>query len=609
MLPPSPMLATKKRVCRHAFILIAMALMICGCTPAGPRALLKGKEYFDQREFTEAATEFKIATTLLATNASAWNYYGVTLQKLGQPTEAAEAYQQALSCNRDLMEAHYNLGCLWLEQNKPDAAKAEFTVYTLRRPNQLDGWLKLGSTQLRTGELQPAERSFSSAYYLNTNSPEALNGLGLARVQRGRPREASQFFAAAIAKRPDFGAAYLNLATVAQEYLHDNELAVKNYRAYLQVTPQAGNSADINALISDLEQTVPVIADLTTPEPPLGTPSSPPARATARTAPEPNSHPSATARNSTATKPESVSTPTVASATEVGTPPLQDVSVMPEPVIVANPSPPPVTPAPAQPGDFDSDSTAKKKPGLLQKISPSHWFGGGKKKDEANGVTPLPSGGQEDVLAETGPSPAPAPDKSVPAVVYVTPSGLAAAPPKVNQPLVVNFPRYSYLSPAKPPGGKRTAAEAAFAKAWNFEQSERLRDALQWYLQSAQYDPSWYNAQYNTAILSYRLKSYRQALKSFEMALAIQPDSADARYSFAITLKNAGYVLDAVNELNKVAAAKPADARVQLALGNIYAQQIHDVARARTHYKKFLELEPDNSQATDIRFWLAGNPQ
>jgi tetratricopeptide (TPR) repeat protein len=165
------------------------------------------------------------------------------------------------------------------------------------------------------------------------------------------------------------------------------------------------------------------------------------------------------------------------------------------------------------------------------------------------------------------------------------------------------------LSPAKPPGGKRTAAEAAFAKAWNFEQSERLRDALQWYLQSAQYDPSWYNAQYNTAILSYRLKSYRQALKSFEMALAIQPDSADARYSFAITLKNAGYVLDAVNELNKVAAAKPADARVQLALGNIYAQQIHDVARARTHYKKFLELEPDNSQATDIRFWLAGNPQ
>jgi hypothetical protein len=44
-------------------------------------------------------------------------------------------------------------------------------------------------------------------------------------------------------------------------------------------------------------------------------------------------------------------------------------------------------------------------------------------------------------------------------------------------------------------------------------------------------------------------------------------------------------------------------------LGNIYARQIHDVNLARKHYLKFMELDPTNSQATDIRFWLAANPQ
>ena len=36
------------------------------------------------------------------------------------------------------------------------------------------------------------------------------------------------------------------------------------------------------------------------------------------------------------------------------------------------------------------------------------------------------------------------------------------------------------------------------------------------------------------------------------MALAIQPDSADARYNFALALKAAGYAVDAVNELKKI---------------------------------------------------------
>ena len=109
-------------------------------------------------------------------------------------------------------------------------------------------------------------------------------------------------------------------------------------------------------------------------------------------------------------------------------------------------------------------------------------------------------------------------------------------------------------------------------------------------------------------MLAYRLRNYPAALSAYETALAIQPGSTDARYNFALTLKSAGYVPDAVNELEKISAANPDEVRVQLALGNLYAQQLRNPVQARRHYLKVLELDPRNAQANDIRFWLTANP-
>ena len=51
------------------------------------------------------------------------------------------------------------------------------------------GWLKLGMAQLRVGEINPAERSFSAVLALKTNDPEAYNGLE-AGEHSGRLRRA-----------------------------------------------------------------------------------------------------------------------------------------------------------------------------------------------------------------------------------------------------------------------------------------------------------------------------------------------------------------------------------------------------------------------------------
>jgi Flp pilus assembly protein TadD len=541
-------------------LLLALAVFLAGCAPTGPGALLAGKKLLERGDYAGAVAQLKTATTLLATNAAAWNYYGVALQHAGQPADAAQAYQNALKFNRDLVEAHFNLGCLRLEQNQPEAARTELTAYTLRRGNVPEGWLKLGAAQLKLRDLLPAERSFSTAYYLNTNNAEALNGLGLARVAGGHPQDAAKFFSAAVIAHPDYAPALLNLATVERQYLHDDEQALKNYRAYLALTPRPADWDAVNDLVNTLAQ--PPLLAAVKPPPAKESETTVPAKTNAgETKPPANAaaHPSLPPKLPPAGRGATAS-PRPALPTEV-------VTVQPEPAMVTTPNAAsPETPAKPAARRFDSPRA-------------SHNY-------TRSGVTPLAAENPDEGAAASPP----------------------AAPVKLVPPAPPVFPRYAYLSPPKPKAGDRNAAARAFAAGYQSEQNHDLTAALDSYRQAAELDPAWFQAQYNHAVLANRLRDYNHSLAASEMALALQPDSADARYNFALALKSAGYATDAVNELRKIAAANPDEARAQLALGNLYAEQLRDPAQARQHYLKWLELDPRNPQATNIRFWLSANP-
>ena len=593
---------SKKSFPGGALVIFALALILAGCTPAGPRALFKGKNYLDQGDYANAVSELQRATTLLATNASVWNYYGVALQRAGQSDEAANAYKRALELDRDLVEAHFNLGSLWLEQNRPDLARTEFTAYTLRRNNDAGGWLKLGLAQLKLNETDPAERSFSAVLSLKPKDPEAYNGLGLAHLQGGAPREAARFFAAAIQSRPDFAPAILNLATVDQQYLHDNRAALENYHLYLTLNPRPANWDDVNALANNLEASQERVAAGAppvdrTPPPPVeprpapkastpvtsrsynSNPQEPPTKSVAHTSTHPTTHAPATDNNNYPPPPAA---------------PMQAVQVAPEQPIVTTPK---AAPAQAVAADTNPDTQVVEEP-----VPPPHktgfWhhlFGGSSKPSDENsqylgtGLTPLPPGG----------------DSSAP------PATKAAELPEAKPaPALPVFARYNYYSPRKPAPGDHSSgspAAGAFTRARLAETEEKWTTAMEWYQQAATQDPSWFEAQYNTAVLAHRLHEYSLALPRYEAALAVQPDSADARYNFALALKAGGYPLDAANELKKVLATNPNEVRVHLALANICAQSLRDTAQARAHYQKVLELDPSSPQASDIRFWLSAN--
>ncbi len=606
MLPPLQMLAKKNRAGESWTFFLALTLLLAGCTPPGPRALLDGKRLLEQGDYAQAVEKLRLATstTLLATNAQAWNYLGLACHHAGQATDAAQAYAQALRFNRDLAEAHFNLGCLWLDQGKTSNAEAELTIFTQLRPNAPEGWLKLGMVCLGLRDLASATNSFNAVLRLSPRNPEALNGLGLAQLQRNRPRDAAPYFAAALKQRPDYRPALLNLAVVSQQYLNDRQTALQKYREYLALKPQPADWAAVNAVAQALEQ------QLAAPPRPAQTNAAAKSAANTNTAKAQNA---TITRTNAPAKTEPAANVVKAAPAVPQTDNLEVVKLPPEPVVrttpaSSTPSVPPQTaatppaaiesaPAAAATSAAEAPKTAKRS--FFQRLNPVNLFRSAPKP--APRPTPLPAQSVKNQPAlSLAVSSSPVTASSATATAD-TSRGVVPSPSQ-------SYPRYTYLSPPKPPEGNRRDAERVFAQGEQAQNANRLAEAAQAFRQAAQLDPSYFEAYYALGLVSFQLRSYRQALAACESALAIRPDSVDARYNFALVLKAANFPVDAATELERILAANPNETRAHLALGNLCAQQLRQPDKAREHYLKVLELDPRHPAAADIRFWLVANP-
>ncbi|HLP76671.1 MAG TPA: tetratricopeptide repeat protein [Candidatus Paceibacterota bacterium] len=576
------MVTIKNWVAKFRVFLLVVAVVISGCTPKGPKALLDGKELIDKGRYADAVKKLQLATSLIGTNATAWNYLGIAYHHSGQSTNAEQAYLKALSLDRNLAEAHYNLGCLRLEENQFDPARSELIVYTSLRGNAVDGWLKLGVAQLKLRELPGAERSFGEALRLEHENAEALDGLGVIQLERRNPREAARLFDAALAARPDYAPALLNLAIVNHVYLNNRPLALQKYREYLALSPRPENWEAVNATAQTLDMEInprPKVAVTSTPAPapnppPKSQPVPPPPSAkpageiaSRATTPKPESQPIAkTPTTPAATSPAAV---TKLSPDQMVKPP-QDVEVPSRPAPAAGrPNPVPVV---------KSEPVKTNKGGFLRTINPMNLFRSSATNSRPVSPTPLPK------LAESE-----------------APAGGSVAEPSPS------FPHYRYRTPTKPVTGDSAAAERAFLQGSKAHQAGRLTEAIKFYSEATKLNPAYFDAFYNLGLAATGNGNLSQALSAYETALAIRPDSADARYNFAVVLKQANYMLDSVRELEAILARNSNDARAHVALGNIYAQSLRQPAKAREHYLKALEIDPRHPQAPAIHFWLTSH--
>jgi tetratricopeptide (TPR) repeat protein len=609
------MVTIKKLVAPLPALLLTVfgLLLFNGCGQPGPRALLQGEHLIHQGKYAQAALRLEQATHSLPKEARAWNYLGVAYHGAGRFSEAIKAYQQALALDRNLAVGHFNLGSLYLDQSNLPSAVLELTSYTGLQPNAAVGWVKLGTAQVRARQPDSSEKSFRQALKLNPHLPEAWNGLGLGQIQRRRYEEAAQQFKAALHEQPGYSPALLNLAIVAHQYLNNREFALQTYREYLALQPAPPNRGAVQQIASQLDQELrPSAQALATNRPAqIVLRSNPPPSfapgtnqtplvftalksSVTLTSPPPASSLSTSRAGAPASSlqgaPRPVPAPVPARAESSSAPPVNvevvrlddEEPIKPANDVALNQTPPlanvsstktslsnPASSTVA--GPVANNDPPKQKTGFVQQLNPRNWF-----RSEAR-QTPLPATNRAIAMGAVG--------SSRPAIA-----------------------RYKYRSPAAGEPGLRGEAERLLAQGVQSQEQNRLSDAIQMYRRAVKADPSFFDAHYNLGVAAYEAGDLPHCLSSYEDALAVNPLSIKARFNFAVALQKADYAADAANEMEKLLGTDPGEARAHFALANLYAQQLGQPAKARAHYLRLLQLEPQHPQATAIRYWLEANP-
>lgn len=253
---------------------------------------------------------------------------------------------------------------------------------------------------------------------------------------------------------------------------------------------------------------------------------------------------------------------------------------------------------------LDSEPNAKvseKKKGFFQRINPANLF----RDDEedparsSDMVTPLP------------PSSSPSQPAGVASDTLGQSTQLASAGEYSRvTPMTSNRSprRYVYQQSAPPSPGDRAASERLFQRGLDAQSQLDPGRAASFFASAAMADPSYFPAQYNLGLLSYQTGQTMKSLSAFETALALDPTSAEARYNFALALQKAKYPLDAVEELDRLLESYPDNLRAHLLLGNVYAQDLNSIERARSQYQTVLELDSKHPQAPAIRAWMKEHP-
>jgi tetratricopeptide (TPR) repeat protein len=619
MVPPATVLTNKNSGTAPRALALALALCVCwsGCTPPGQRALLQGKKLVDEGRFAEGVSKLEKATRLLPKFAPGWNYLGLAYQGNRQADQALRAYRTALELDHKLAAARYNMACLFLEEGNLTGAMDELRSYTLLQPSALHGWLKLGTAQLRARRLDEAEKTLRIALELQPHHPEALNSLGLVQYQRRRWQDALNYFNVALAQETIYPPALLNSAVVHQQ-LGARAQALGRYRQYLALQPRPRGADAVEALARRLEAEIPI---------PFTTPRSGPTNLAAQLIPKTNPPPGLTPM---------VRTTALANAS-LRTNVLSGIApVVKRPPTVSMAASNDNAAKKALTQDLASVPGAGSKPNDVEVtrvqeelvIQPAQDLGvtpvtaSNRLGSAAREATPLPSGSpggtnapRRSLLARLNPFSGKTSDANKPGASV---NSQDSAPKPIAERVPISTPdataparpvlRYARLSPAKPSPGNRTEADKAFRRGAKAQQGGDRVQAIAEYQAALQADPAFFNAYYNLGLAALDVGDVRLSLAAYETALALNPDSTDARYNFALGLKNAGYYQDASEELSRILAGSPDDARAHLALANICAQYQNQPRPAREHYLRVLEINPRHPEAGKIRFWLAANP-
>ncbi len=223
-----------RRTVSHTLLgLLALALLIafaagCSRNPVQRRDAYfqRGKKYFQDKKYADAAIEFQNAVKIDPKFAQGYYYLGLTQKDRGELQSAFQAFSKEMEVDPKQTPGALELANLYLMANQPTQARQlagdiltreprnfsallivaqsylgaknytealkEFDKLKAMRPKDAPIYLSIGIAQLGNGDTSGAEANFQKAIELEPTSSEPYRDLANLYQKMGRPEPAAQ---------------------------------------------------------------------------------------------------------------------------------------------------------------------------------------------------------------------------------------------------------------------------------------------------------------------------------------------------------------------------------------------------------------------------------
>lgn len=174
--------------CLFALAVISTAT---GCHSMNGYAMnSSGMSYYEQGNYTAAASEFQQATMANPANPDYIANQAKARMKLGDSQGAEQLYRQALSIAPSHQPSYHGLAENMLAQGRAQDAASLLTAWAGSQPYVAESHVELAWLQRETGQTDAAAQSLQRALQVNPSHSTALAQLGQYYEENGRPDQA-----------------------------------------------------------------------------------------------------------------------------------------------------------------------------------------------------------------------------------------------------------------------------------------------------------------------------------------------------------------------------------------------------------------------------------
>jgi predicted O-linked N-acetylglucosamine transferase (SPINDLY family) len=192
--------------------------------------------YRNLGQLSQAAAAYRQAIGLAPDFVEAHEALGTVLKMHGDLPGAAASYREAIRLRPGFAVAHYNLGVVLKALGQVEDARACYHAALLHQPTLAEAHLNLACLFHEARDFSAAAAEYQEAMRLKPDFVDAIDNYGLLVQSQGRLDEALECFERVIQLRPNWAIGHLNRANVFKQKDMRRE-AIAGYLETLRLDP------------------------------------------------------------------------------------------------------------------------------------------------------------------------------------------------------------------------------------------------------------------------------------------------------------------------------------------------------------------------------------